>query len=210
MDKLNNSQIKQIREDIRNGGINMPDLAEDLLDHFCCTIEYEMEQGSDFPEAYHQARRIICPEGLHKVQQDTLHLMHEEPGRMLKRLMFGSGFLVAFTFLIASLFRMLHWPVGDILMFANGGVLFGVFLPTFLIYQIRGGRKKSSWEKLTYILGTATSAMVCAGTLFKLLHWPGANILLILGIASFAGMFLPLLFTLLYRRSMGKEVYEEA
>lgn len=43
-----------------------------------------------------------------------------------------------------------------------------------------------------YILGLITTSIIVIGSLFKISHWPGASILLILGIVSLVFAFLPL------------------
>jgi len=46
-------------------------------------------------------------------------------------------------------------------------------------------------KKLAYFSGALTSMMILLGMLFKIMHWPGANILLTLGIAGLAVIFIP-------------------
>lgn len=43
-----------------------------------------------------------------------------------------------------------------------------------------------------YILGLITTSIIVIGSLFKISHWPGASILLVLGIVSLVFAFLPL------------------
>lgn len=47
-------------------------------------------------------------------------------------------------------------------------------------------------KKLMYSLGFLGSASFAAGILFKLMHWPGANIMLISGIVALLLIFVPL------------------
>jgi len=46
-------------------------------------------------------------------------------------------------------------------------------------------------KKLAYFSGALTSMMAILGMLFKIMHWPGASILLVLGYAGFAVIFIP-------------------
>lgn len=46
-------------------------------------------------------------------------------------------------------------------------------------------------KKLVYVSGALTSMMALLGILFRLLHWPGGSILLVIGIAGFAVIFIP-------------------
>lgn len=50
-----------------------------------------------------------------------------------------------------------------------------------------------SMKRLMIMSGTLSTAAFIAGSVFKIQHWPGASVLLTLGIASFSLLFLPLL-----------------
>ena len=51
--------------------------------------------------------------------------------------------------------------------------------------------KINNMKKLAYVSGALTSMMALLGILFKIMIWPGASILLVLGIAGFALIFIP-------------------
>ena len=46
-------------------------------------------------------------------------------------------------------------------------------------------------KKLAYVSGALTSMMALLGILFKIQHWPGAGILLILGVGGLSLIFIP-------------------
>lgn len=48
-------------------------------------------------------------------------------------------------------------------------------------------------KTITFGVGTAAAAMLLFGTSFKIMHWPFANILIVLGAANMIMLFLPLL-----------------
>ena len=56
-------------------------------------------------------------------------------------------------------------------------------------------------KKLAFISGVLFGSLSAIGFLFKIMHWPGANILLVLSIGLFSLVFVPSLAGLLYRRS---------
>jgi len=62
-------------------------------------------------------------------------------------------------------------------------------------------QKTITMKKLTYSLGLTFSVLASIGFLFKILHWTGANEMLILGLGGLVLFFLPLL--LLTRKSTG-------
>ena len=48
-------------------------------------------------------------------------------------------------------------------------------------------------KTITFVIGTAAAVMLFFGTTFKIMHWPFANILIVLGAAHMIMFFLPLL-----------------
>jgi len=200
MHRLTEEQIEQLQEDIRQSGIQDDSLREDLLDHLCCHIEKGLEEGRDFEAAYAQALQQVCPDGMQQIQQETTR---EQPGRqrILKFMLYSTGFLSVFLVVLSTLLKVLHWPMAHSLVLLGWGLLFGGFVPLFISYKISEERPKSWFEKLTYTLGAASTAVVSTGIFFKFMHWPGANQLTIMGSLGFCLLFLPLLFFLLYRQA---------
>ena len=63
-----------------------------------------------------------------------------------------------------------------------------------------------SMKKTMFISGFVSAMMLLTGGAFKVMHWPGANALFILGTIIFSFVFLPILFTLkMKERSEKKE-----
>ena len=54
MPELSLQHIDQISRDIRRQEITFSHLLEDLIDHVCCDVEYEMQAGLNFAEAYNR------------------------------------------------------------------------------------------------------------------------------------------------------------
>ena len=52
-----------------------------------------------------------------------------------------------------------------------------------------------------YILGTVSSMLFVIGALFKIQHWPGAGVMLTLGLAAFGAIFIPLFAIYHYKKS---------
>ncbi|MFN8206882.1 MAG: hypothetical protein U0T82_05660, partial [Bacteroidales bacterium] len=70
MDSLSLYQIEQISRDVRREDISFSHLLEDLIDHVCCDVEYEMEHGLSFSDAYLKVKQKIGLHGLQKIQSD--------------------------------------------------------------------------------------------------------------------------------------------
>lgn len=83
--------------------------------------------------------------------------------------------------LFGTLFKLMHWPGANEMVIAGlGSVIF--IIPFYFIVRIKD--TPSFFGKFAYfslILSTAVSVL---GVLFKIMYWPGANEMLILGIGS--------------------------
>jgi len=127
--ELTKEQIEFIRNDIRQKGITMSDLAESIVDHICCTIEND--SGTDFHKAHKKALGAFGDEGLKKIQQQTILLLTLKKEMTMKKTMFVLGYMATFLFTTGLLFKIQQWP-GAAIMLTLGTVLlnFG-FLPMF-------------------------------------------------------------------------------
>src|ERR1700752_4853751 len=61
-------------------------------------------------------------------------------------------------------------------------------------------------KKVMIYSGTISAAAMISGILFKFMHWPGASVLILLGIISSSLIFLPLLFIL---KSREKQIMKD-
>jgi len=61
--------------------------------------------------------------------------------------------------------------------------------------------KTKIMKKAAFILSTLFGSLTILGILFKVMHWPGAGIALVLGVAGFALIGLPLLAVHRYRKA---------
>lgn len=68
-------------------------------------------------------------------------------------------------------------------------------------------KKNIRIQRLIYITGYIVATLISTGFIFKMMHWPGASILLTIGFAILILMFLPVFF---YRRykSSERKLYE--
>lgn len=107
----------------------------------------------------------------------------------MKKLIYNSGIACANLMLFGSLFKIQHWPGASILL-VLGTILFClVFLPMALMssFQNEGQQKYKGLYVVTFVV----FFIGMAGVLFKVMHWPGASLLLLLGIPLPFVLFLP-------------------
>lgn len=189
MRNLSDGQIDFIANDIRIRGVFTQSLQEDLLDHICCFIEEQPDDERPFGEVYLQALDAFGHEGLQGIQDETLFLINQPYQNAMKKFAYITGAIASISLLAGALFKISHWPGANLLLLVGIVVLSMFFIPYFFYVNMREQTEKKS--KVIAVFGLITALFLCAGALFKLLHWPGATIL-IFGFAFFFLIFLPL------------------
>ncbi|MFM2047981.1 MAG: hypothetical protein RI955_527, partial [Bacteroidota bacterium] len=75
MYQLTDKQIDFILDDIKKRGIQIESLQQNLLDHICCTIENEMNNGDDFETFYSTTIQKFYTNELFEIEQETNYLL---------------------------------------------------------------------------------------------------------------------------------------
>ena len=197
---LTKGNIRIITETIDKAGISFSHLREDLIDHICCEVESEMENGTDFQKAFAKIKRSFGLKNLQKVQEQTLLLIDKNYCTM-KKTMKISGILSTSLLMIGSLLKIFHWPFAGICLILGFFILCFFFLPSANYILHRENKDKSMI--ILFISAFLGSFGFFLGLLFKIQHWPGANILLFTGICILAILFLPVL--LIYSNRNSKD-----
>lgn len=89
------------------------------------------------------------------------------------------------SYILGILFKLLHWPGASILL-PTGGVLTVVMLALLLFRK--PGPLTVQLQFPAMLIGAVMAVII--GGLFKIMHWPGANMLLLLGLSTCAMWFL--------------------
>ncbi|HRD52687.1 MAG TPA: hypothetical protein PKY96_08565 [Flavobacteriales bacterium] len=87
--------------------------------------------------------------------------------------------------LIGILFKTLHWPGAVYIVLASGLLVIAALSP--LLFR-KPGPMSVQLHRPALLVGAVTA--VVAGGLFKVMHWPGANMLLLAGHSVCAIWFL--------------------
>jgi len=190
MPELSLQHIDQISRDISREEISFSHLLEDLIDHVCCDVEYEMQRGMDFPEAYSKVKHKMGSRRLREIQEETLYAV-DTKYRFMKNTMKISGVTGTVMFGFAALFKIQHWPGAGQMMTLGAIILSFVFLPSALsvLWKETHNRKRL----FLFISAFFAGLLLIIGTLFKIQHWPFAGAILTL--AAFSGIlfFIPAL-----------------
>jgi len=189
---LSEEQIDFICRDIQARGVEMESLQQDLLDHVCCIIEQNLEANGNFEEFYFQTIRRFYKNELKEIEEETLFLLTHKNYYAMKKIMLTSGAFSTIVLSAGILFKFMHWPGAGVLIVA-GIVLFSLlFLP--LLFTLKVREKQEIRDKFILTAGVISAILFSLSTLFKLQHWPGANIMGVSAIGIMILLFLPVYF----------------
>ncbi len=193
----------RIKGDLVDRGLTLDLLIDDILDHVCCLVEDFMDQGDDFNASYHRALSSIGENRLMEIQHETILNLDNKFQRM-KNFTYVFGLSAAILTIIGSGFKTLHWPGAGILITVGIVMIAGVFLPLFFINSYREQPEKKN--PLYAIVGYITLALLLFGSLFKVMHWPGANVAIMSGAGFLIIGFVPLYVVNAFQRSGKRKV----
>jgi len=191
MPELTLQHIDQITNDISRQEIIFSHLLHDLVDHVCCDVEYEMQSGLSFNEAYRKVKQKMgSRRRLKEIQEETLYAV-DTKYRYMKNTMKISGIAGTILFGFAVLFKIQHWPAAGIMLVLGALILAIIFMPSALVVLWKETHSKKRIFLLTS--GFITGFLFIFGTLFKVQHWPGAGVLLGLSFLTGILLFIPAL-----------------
>lgn len=195
------NNYERIRSDLISRGLTYDRLLEDLLDHVCCMLEEEMERGDDFEASYRRVLGSIPDHQLPLIQHQTLLNLDKKYQRM-KKFTYVFGLIAALIIIAGAVFKKFHMPGAGILL--TVGVMMTVlgFLPLYFRTSYRELAEKKN--PIYGIVGYITLAFLLLGALFKIMHWPGANIVLVTSTGFLLVGFVPLYVVNIFQKS-GKE-----
>ncbi len=202
MHVLTKNEIRFITETVDKAGITISHLHEDLVDHICCEIEYEIENGLTFRDAFEKIKTVVGIKDLQQVQINTL-LLIDKNYRIMKTIMKVSGVVSTTLLMFGSLFKIMHWPLATMLLIIGFILMSFVFLPSAMYIINRENKEvKKPLLNITAFLGSFGFIM---GSFFKIMHWPGTAWLLILGMGILSLLFMPALMIYLREKAENRK-----
>lgn len=191
MVELSKNQVQYILKDIHRNGIQNEDLAHNLLDHICCILEEELDDTHSFETHYPLVFKRFFKREMVEIEEETQLLLTFQNYYAMKNVMIKSGFLSSILFIIGAVLKIAHLPGAAALLLLAAAVFSLVFLPIFFVFK---SKNSSGSTKLIIGSGVLFGIIFCIATLFKVMHWPGANLLWKIGLADLFFLFLPLYF----------------
>jgi hypothetical protein len=191
MPDLTLQHIDQITNDIGRENIIFSHLIHDLIDHVCCDVEYEMQNGLAFNEAYRRVKQKMGSQRrLKEIQEETLYAV-DTKYRYMKNTMKISGIAGTILFGLAVVFKIQHWPAAGIMLTLGALILALLFMPSALVVLWKETHSKK--RLFLFTSGFIMGFLFIFGTLFKVQHWPGAGIVLGLSFLTGILLFIPAL-----------------
>ena len=193
---------ERIIEEIEGSSIKNQELKDDLIDHFCCLVEIEMDRGASFEKALEKAYQQTAPNGLGEIQNETIFLLNYSKIMFMKRLMYVVGYLFTVTWIAGIAFKLLHLAGAGVLLGIGALGLAFIFIPMFLINRYKNFAREVLSERLKWIFGGISFLLLVTSITMKLLHLMGAGLMLGLSFLIFGIGFLPFLFFTMYKKSV--------
>ncbi|WP_035843498.1 APC family permease [Crocinitomix catalasitica] len=197
MPKITDTEVDFILDDITRRGIETEDVRYNILDHVCCIIENEMPFEMDFYKCYEDTIARFYKKDLAEIELETRDLITFKYYYAMKRTLKITGFVSIVLILIGSILKFQHLPGAGVCLF-SGLIFFSlIFLPLNIIMKFRDDKEKSS--RLIMTLGMVLAITGSLGVIFKVMHWPWANILFYGSFLAFFAVFIPVFFITRYR-----------
>ncbi len=121
----------------------------------------------------------------------------------MKKFMHIASFFAAVSLTTGLLFKNMHWPGASILLLLGTFLFVFALLPLIFYKAYQREQSADVKLKLKVAFGYFGFALLAAGFLFKMLHWPTANVQIGLGIILLNLGYFPLVFLKMYRQSAG-------
>ena len=203
MSLLETNQVKLIEADVERARITLRHLSQELIDHICCEVEEHMSNGKSFEQAYILVKEQTGIKVLQQIQENALYLIDKNYA-IMKTTMKITGNISLALIAIGTIFKIWHWPGSAPMLLLGFVTLCLAFFPAaiYLNYTYESEQKKP----LLNLSILAGGIVFMAGVLFKVMHWPGSAMLLLVGWSIILCIFLPiLLFIKLKRATTGGE-----
>lgn len=201
MSNLTDENIELVARIINESKIESTEMKEDLIDHFCCAIEEEMEKGLSFQQSYDKAYQNICPEGFDEIQRETIYLLTSKKIKAMKRLLYVSGYLSAIGISTTVFMNLNHFGLPGLTFLLTSVILIFLFVPSLFVNLYKRDLVKSLSNKLIYAFGFIGVELLIVFTLFRLNHWSWSTTIFLTSFVILNFAFFPLLFFKMYRKS---------
>ena len=198
MHKITEDEIDFILEDIIANGVVIEDLQYNLLDHICCIIENEKSDNEEFHEFYKKVVPRFFKKDLKEIQEETEVLLTFKNYFAMKNTLKITGIASAILTVLGAVLKTFHLPGAGVAIILGGLFFSLVFLPLMIVLKFKDEESKT--DKWVFSIGFLLAILITVGIIFKLMHWPYANIMMFSGLTTFVFGYVPLYFLTRIRR----------
>ena len=200
--KLTDEQEKAVYKYVEAHNLRLKTLSDDIIDHLCCALESEPEDGKCFDQALNDAVTKLAPNGITDLERKTVHLLNPKRTITMRKLTYAIGYTSAMALAGGALFKLLHLPGANQLFIVGYLVGLLVFVPLSCFGWVRVTVTEVLSKKIITALGVVSSVLLGLAGAFKTMQLPEAHFLLMGGILVFAGCFVPFLLFTTRKRSV--------
>jgi hypothetical protein len=201
MTVLTDEQFDLLELHLKSAGLHKKGLYNDLLDHYYCLTTFYMEKGYPFRESSMMAYKELAPNGFNEIEQELNIFLTINIQMRMNRILYSGALVAAIGQTVYILFKTLRWPGAIPALMIGCFALFLMVVPVLLIRFTTSAKRYTLSDRFRYFSGLAGICLFAMGTVFKVMHWPSANIQIILGTALLALLFFPLFFWQQYKIS---------
>lgn len=164
---ITDKEIQIVKEDLVKGGIDMPGLDSDLLDHLLCGTEAYIADGHTFMEAYHMAKADLHGSAeIIAIQQDTINELNS--GKRVLTELLHYGFVLGGLILVFNLLTSVNPAL----------ILVCISLFIFFIYHGIFSRRKGNSLRSNFSLFLLITAIPVIGVIvFLIIEFPSLNLM---------------------------------
>ncbi|MBL7788779.1 MAG: hypothetical protein JNL75_02965 [Chitinophagales bacterium] len=123
----------------------------------------------------------------------------------MRRFLPLASYMTMVMVLFGTLFKIMHWPGANEMVIAGLGTVIFI-IPFYFIVRIKD--TPNFFGKFAYFSLIFSTCVSILGVLFKIMHWPGASEMCIVGIASL--IFPSLLFYAIYQAKKSNNNFKES
>lgn len=173
---LNHKQVQMIEADVKNAGLMISVLHQELVDHICCEVEALIDDGKDFQEAYAIVIKHANIKMLQSIENNTMMLIDKKYAQM-KIFTKISGNISLVLIALGTIMKIYALSGANIFLVIGFAILCMAFIPMLIYTSLPDNMKnKRLLFKISALIGCAAFA---GGILFRVMNWPGSNILII-------------------------------
>ncbi|MBN1988771.1 MAG: hypothetical protein JW783_05235 [Bacteroidales bacterium] len=202
MRQLSEFEFEYILTDLELKGVTEQHIRLELADHIGCLVEENPLLDTNFKGAYNMVVDTFKLDRLGNLQHKIL-LSENLKFQAMKKSTYILGALSAILMVTGALFKTYHLPGAGVAILLASVLIVFAFLPTLFYTSYKEDPSKLSMALSA--IGFTVAAAMLLGLLFKIMHWPGAKIMLIFGQVALVVGFFPAYVLSIFRNAPNRQ-----